>query len=69
MHGGAGEEREWVVEREDGEGGEQVEGLQDGDGLDGGVEEEGERVPEDLGPEVGVDGGGEVVWFFWGLDC
>lgn len=40
---------------------EQVEGLEDRHGFHGRVEGFGEEVPEDLGPEEGVEGGGELV--------
>ena len=53
-------ERPLVGEGEDGE--DEVDGLQDGDGLDGGVEVLGQEVEEEFRPEVGFEGRGDVVW-------
>ena len=36
--------------------------MEDRDGLDGAVEVLGREVPEDLGPEEAIDGGGDLVW-------
>ena len=43
---------------QDDEGEEQIEDLENGDGLDGAVEVLGEEVPEDFGPEETGEGGG-----------
>lgn len=40
---------------------DEVDDLQGGDGLDGAVEVLGQEVPEDLGPEEGLDGCGNLV--------
>jgi len=57
-----GDEGGWVFPEQREEAEEEVEALEDGDGFDGGVEGLGEEVPEDFGPEDGVEGGGELVW-------
>lgn len=57
-----GDEGGWVFPEQREEAEEEVEALEDGDGFDGGVEGLGEEVPEDFGPEDGVQGGGELVW-------
>lgn len=61
VHHAAGDEGGWVFPAEGEEAEQEVEALQDGDGFDGRVEGLGEEVPEDFGPEVGVQGGGELV--------
>lgn len=62
--GGEGEERHGPLPGEGEEAEQQVDALQDGDGAHGRVEVGGEEVPEDLGPEEGFEGGGDLV--FWG---
>ena len=63
MHAGAGHPGPWPFppEREQAE--EEVEDLQDGQGLDGAVEGFGQEVPEDFGPEESFEGGGDLVCF------
>jgi hypothetical protein len=62
VHEGAGERLEGQLEGEHAEAENGVDGLQDGDGLDGAVEVGGQEVPEDLGPEVALERGGDLVW-------
>ncbi|KAH6610863.1 hypothetical protein Trco_000883 [Trichoderma cornu-damae] len=59
---GAGNEGEGPFQGEHGHAQEQVDDLEDGGGLDGGVERLGEEVPEDLGPEEALDSGANLVW-------
>ena len=51
--------RPFPAEAEKGE--EEVYGLEEGDGADGGVEVGGEEVPEEFGPEETFDAGEELV--------
>lgn len=53
-------ERPFPSEGEDAE--DEVEGLEDGNRVDGAVEVGGEEVPEDLGPEEAFEGGGDLVY-------
>lgn len=55
VHRGPGDKGKRVFETDDEEAGEHVEDLEDGDGFDDGVEGDGEEVPEDFGPEEGVE--------------
>jgi hypothetical protein len=57
----AGDEVEGPLEGEHKQAEDEVDGLQDGDGLHGSVEGLGEEVPEDLGPEEAFDSGGDLV--------
>lgn len=61
MDAGAGEQGEGPLQGDHGQAEEQVDDLQHGHGLDGGVERVGEEVPEDLGPEEALDGGTDLV--------
>lgn len=61
VQAGPREEAERPLEREQDEAEDEVDGLQDGDRLDGRVQRLGEGVPEDLGPEVALDRGGDLV--------
>lgn len=61
MDAGSGEEGEGPLQGDHSHAEDQVDGLEDGGGLDGGVERLGEEVPEDLGPEVALDGGTDLV--------
>lgn len=63
MDAGPREEGEGPLQGEHGDAKDQVDGLQDGGGPDGGVEGVCEEVPEDLGPEVALDGGADLVWW------
>lgn len=56
-----GERGEGPLPGERDEAEEQVEDLQKGNGADGAVEVGGEEVPEDLGPEEALEGGGDLV--------
>jgi len=64
VHRGAGEaedvEGPLVAERDEAE--QQVERLEDGDGLHGAVEVVGEEVEEDLGPDESFYAGGYLIW-------
>ena len=61
MDAGAGQpaQRPFPGQAEEAE--DEVEDLQDGDGLDGAVEIRGQEVPEDFGPEEAFEGGGDLV--------
>lgn len=61
VQAGAGDGGEGPLEGEHAEAEEEVDDLQDGDGLDGAVEVLGGKVEEDLGPEEAGDGGGDLV--------
>ena len=58
---GVGEEREGPLPGQTQEAEQQVDDLQDGEGLDDGVEVGGEEVEEEFGPEEGGDGGEGLV--------
>ena len=56
--------REWLerpLPSEGEEAEEQIDDLQDGEGLDGAVEVLGQEIPEDLGPEEAFERGGALV--------
>lgn len=57
VHAGAGDELERVLVGQTRKAEDQVDDLQDGDGLDGAVEVGAEEVPEYLGPEEAFYGG------------
>lgn len=59
--GGGGEEGQGPFPAEAEEAEEEVDGLEDGDGADGGVEVRGQEVPEEFWPEEGADRGGDLV--------
>lgn len=56
METGASEEGKWVLQRDDEEATEHVDDLQDRDGLDDGIQRDGEEVEEEFRPEEGVEG-------------
>jgi hypothetical protein len=58
---GAGDEGKRPLQGDHSQTEEQVDDLEDGDGLDCGIERFGEEVPEDLGPEEALDGGADLV--------
>ena len=57
----SGDEGEGVLHGDAGESEDQVDDLQDGEGLDGTVEVLCEEVPEDLWPEEGLEGSSHLV--------
>ena len=57
----AREEGERPLPREADDAQEEVYNLENGEGLDGRVEVLGQKVPEDLGPEEGLERGGYLV--------
>ena len=57
----AREEGERPLPREADDAQEEVYDLENGEGLDGRVEVLGQKVPEDLGPEEGLERGGYLV--------
>jgi hypothetical protein len=61
VDGAAGEEAKWPLEGEHAQAEDEVHRLEDRNGANGGVERPREKVPEDLGPEVARDGGGNLV--------
>lgn len=61
MQVGAGDGAEWPLESQHAETEEEVEELQDGDGLYGAVEIFGGKVPKDFGPEEAFDSGGDLI--------
>lgn len=63
VEAGAGDGAEGPLEGEHAEAEDEVDDLQDGDGLDGAVEILGGKVPEDLGPEEALEGGGDLIFF------
>lgn len=65
VEAGAGDGAEGPLEGEHAEAEEEVDDLQDGDGLDGAVEVLGGKVPEYLGPEEAFEGGGDLVFVLW----
>ena len=65
MEAGAGDGAEGPLEGKHAETEEEVDDLQDGDGLDGAVEVLGGKVPEYLGPEEAFEGGGDLVFVLW----
>lgn len=62
MQTAAGEQRQWPFPGDTDYAEDNVENLQDGNGLDGAIEVLGEEIPEDLGPEEAVETGGYLVW-------
>lgn len=61
MDAGAGDKGQGPLEGEHAEAEEEVDDLQDGDGLDGAVEVLGGKVPEDLGPEEAFKSGSDLI--------
>lgn len=61
MDAGAGEQGEGPLQGDHGDAEDEVDDLEDGEGLDGDVERLGEEVPEDLGPDEALDGGADLV--------
>jgi hypothetical protein len=62
VYEGAGEGLDGQLERKHGKAEEGVDDLEDGYRLDGAVEVGSQEVPEDLGPEVALERGGDLVW-------
>lgn len=58
---GAGEQRQGPLQGDHGDAEDEVDDLEDGEGLDGDVERLGQEVPEDLGPDEALDGGADLV--------
>jgi hypothetical protein len=58
----AGEQGQWPFPGDTDYAEDDVENLQDGNGLDGAIEVLGEEIPEDLGPEETVEAGSYLVW-------
>jgi hypothetical protein len=55
------DETEGPLESEHPQSKNEVDGLQNGNGSDGGVQGPGQEVPEDLGPKVSLNSGGDLV--------
>ena len=62
VDGGAGQERHGPLEGKEEDAKEEVEDLEDREGLDGHVEVLGDKVPKDLWPEEALYGSGDLVW-------
>lgn len=58
---GAGEQGQRPLQSDHGDAEDEVDDLEDGEGLDHDVERVGEEVPEDLGPDEALDGGADLV--------
>jgi hypothetical protein len=63
----AGEKRERPFPGECDDAEDDVDDLQNGEGLDGAIEVFGEKIPEDLGPEEGFERSGYLIWDGLGL--